>query len=192
MGEPIKGSIHGYDELVGNASIGPTNNEEQEDTRTPTTTIRPLDDSYQKRIEGLKEALLAMKKKNKILQDTILQLKGELDDLGGMCAKSTANLFSIGEQLRSLTRQYKKDTSEFQTSPLQEYIDRACNKMGPFPQRAKEVWVEVEGAESSHLILQVGQNKATGWQYMSMVQHRHGGVVPCLDTFTHGPCQGMD
>ena len=27
---------------------------------------------------------------------------------------------------------------------------------------------------------------------MSMVQHQHGGVVPCLDTFTQGPCQGMD
>ena len=27
---------------------------------------------------------------------------------------------------------------------------------------------------------------------MSMVQHRHGGVVPCLDTFTQGPCQGVD
>ena len=123
-----------------------------------------------------------MKEKNKILQDTVLQQKGELDDLGGMCAKSAANLFSIREQLRSLTRQYKKDTPEFQSNPLQ----------GPFPQRAKEVWVEVEGAESSHLILQVGQNKAIGWQYMSMVQNQHGGVVPCLDTFTQGPCQGMD
>ena len=51
-------------ELVGHSSIGPTNNEEQEDERTPTTTTMPPDDSRQKWIEGLKEALLSMKKKN--------------------------------------------------------------------------------------------------------------------------------
>ena len=69
---PLKARYMDTIELVGNESIGTTNNEEQEGNRTPTTTTRPPDDSHQKRIECLKEALLAMKKKNTILQDIVL------------------------------------------------------------------------------------------------------------------------
>ena len=84
---PLKARDMDRVELVGHSSIGPTNNEEQEGERTSTTTTRPPHDSHRKRIEDLKETLLAMKKEKKILQDTVVQQKGELDDLGGMCAK---------------------------------------------------------------------------------------------------------
>ena len=38
---------------------------------------------------------------------------------------------SIEEQLDSLMGQQKKHTIAFQSSPLKEYIDRACSNLSP-------------------------------------------------------------
>ena len=69
---PLKDRDMDMIELVGNSSIGPTNDEEKEGHITPTKTIRPTNDRRRKRIEGLKESLLAMNKTKKILKDTVL------------------------------------------------------------------------------------------------------------------------
>ena len=89
------------------------------------------DDSHQKKIELVKESILAMKEKTKILRDTIFQRDVELTYLRVVCTKSRVRLSSIEEQLDSLMGQQKKHTIAFQSSPLQEYIYKACSSLSP-------------------------------------------------------------
>ena len=81
------------------------------------------DDSHRKKIEQVKESILAMKERTKILRDTIVQRDVELTILRVVCTKSEVKISSIEEQLDSLMGQQKKHTIAFQ-SPLKEYILR--------------------------------------------------------------------
>ena len=72
-----------------------------------------------------------MKERTKILRDTILQRDAELTSLRVVCIELAIRLSSIEEQLDSLMGQQKKHTIAFQSSPLQEYIDKACNILSP-------------------------------------------------------------
>ena len=75
------------------------------------------DDSHRK-IERVKESILAMKERTKILRDTILQRDVELKVLRVVCTKSALRLSSIEEQLDYLKGQQKKHTVAFQNSLL--------------------------------------------------------------------------
>ena len=75
-------------------------------------------DSHRKKIERVKESILAMKDRTKILRDTILQRDVELTALQIVCTKSAVRLSSIEEQLDSLMGKQKKHTIAFQSSPL--------------------------------------------------------------------------
>ena len=70
-----------------------------------------------------------------------------------MCTKSAVKLFSIEEQLDSLMGQQKKHTIAFQSSPLQEYIDKDCGRLSPH-------------LHNGGWFLQVGQDREIGQQYM--------------------------
>ena len=83
------------------------------------------DDSHRKKIEHVKESILVMKERIKILRDTILQQDVELTVLRVVCTESATKLSSIEEQLDSLMGQQKKHSIAFQSSLLQEYIDKA-------------------------------------------------------------------
>ena len=72
-------------------------NKVQADTKTSLRATNLPDDSHQKKIERLKEAILAMKERTKILQDTILQQDVALNVLRVVCAKSFTKLSSIEE-----------------------------------------------------------------------------------------------
>ena len=89
------------------------------------------DDSHLKKIERVKESILAMKERAKILRDTIVQRGVELTVFRVVCTESAVRLSSIEEQLDSLMGQQKKHTIAFQGSPLQEYIDKACSSLSP-------------------------------------------------------------
>ena len=69
---PLKAHIMDMDALVGHSSFGPTNHEIKVDEWTSTVATRILGDSHQKKIEHLKESLLAMKEKIKVLNGTIV------------------------------------------------------------------------------------------------------------------------
>ena len=64
--------------------------------------IELLDDSHRKKIERVKESILAMKERTKILRDTIVQRDVELIVLRVVCTESEVRLPSIEEQLDSL------------------------------------------------------------------------------------------
>ena len=72
-----------------------------------------------------------MKERTKILRDTILQRDVELTILQVACIESAFRISSIEEQLDSLMGQQKKHAIAFQSSPLQEYIDKACSSLSP-------------------------------------------------------------
>ena len=72
-----------------------------------------------------------MKERTKILRDTILQRDVELTSLRVVCTKSAVRLSSIEEQLYSLMGQQKKHAIAFQSSPLEEYIYKACSSLSP-------------------------------------------------------------
>ena len=110
-------------------------------------------DSRQKKIECLKEGLLAMKGRTKILKDAILQQDIELKILGDMGSKSTSKLSSLEEKLYSLMRQKKKHTLVFQSNPLQEYLDKACSTLSLNLHSREEVWYKGEGAKFSSWVL---------------------------------------
>ena len=59
------------------------------------------DDSHRKKIDRVKESILAMKDRTKILWDTILQRDVEFTVLRVVCTESTVRLSSIEEQLDS-------------------------------------------------------------------------------------------
>ena len=63
------------------------------------------DDSHRKKIERVKESILAMKERTKILRDTIVQQDVELTIVRVVCSKSTVRLSNIEEQLDSLMGQ---------------------------------------------------------------------------------------
>ena len=73
------------------------------------------DDSHRKKIECVKESILAMKERTKILRNTILQRDVELTALRVVCAESAVRLSSIEEQLYYLMGQQKKHTIAFKT-----------------------------------------------------------------------------
>ena len=54
-------------------------------------------DSHQKKSERVKESILAMKERTKILQDTILQRDVELNFLRVVCSKLATKLYNIEE-----------------------------------------------------------------------------------------------
>ena len=119
-------------------------------------------DSHQKQIERVKESILAMKERTKILRDTIVQQDVELTVLRVVCTKSEVKLSSIEEQLDSLMGQQKKHTIAFQSSPLKEYIDRACSSLSPH-------------LHNGGWFLQVVQDREINQQYMSIpVEIRKG------------------
>ena len=93
--------------------------------------IELLDDSHQKKIERVKESIIEMKERTEILRDTIVQRDVELTVLRVVCTESEVRLSSIEKQLDSLMGQHKKHTIAFQSSPLKEYIDRACGTLSP-------------------------------------------------------------
>ena len=113
------------------------------------------DDSHQNKIERVKENILAMKERTKILRDIIVHRDVELTVLRVVCTESVVRISSIEEQLDYLMGQQKKYTIAFQNSLLQEYIDKVCSSL------------------SSHLhnggwFLQVGEDREIGQQYMSI------------------------
>ena len=107
------------------------------------------DDSHQKKIEHVKESILAMKETTKILRDTIVQRNVELTVLRVVCTKSVVKLSSIEEQIDSLMGQQKKHTIAFQSTPLQEYIIKACSSLSPH-------------LHNGGWFLQVGQDREIG------------------------------
>ena len=64
--------------------------------------IELLDDSHRKKIERVKEIILAMKERTKILRETIVQRDVELTVLQVVCTKSAVRISSIEKQLDSL------------------------------------------------------------------------------------------
>ena len=72
-----------------------------------------------------------MKERTKILRDTIVQRDVELTILRVVCIESVVRISSIEEQLDYLMGKQKKHTIAFQSSPLQEYIDKACSSLSP-------------------------------------------------------------
>ena len=75
-------------------------------------------DSHRKKIERIKERILAMKERTKILRDTVVQRGVELTVLRVVCTESAVRLSSIEKQLDSLMGQQKKHTIAFQNSLL--------------------------------------------------------------------------
>ena len=69
---PLKAHVMDMDALVGNSSFGPANHEVKVDEWTSTMATRIPGDSHHKKIEHLKEILLEMKEKIKVLNDTIV------------------------------------------------------------------------------------------------------------------------
>ena len=63
--------------------------------------IEVPDDSHRKNIERVKESILVMKERTKILQDTIVQRDVELTVLQVVCTESTVRISSIEQQLDS-------------------------------------------------------------------------------------------
>ena len=59
-------------------------------------------DSHRKKIERVKESILAMKERTKTLRDTIVQQDVELTVLRVVCTESAVKLSGIEEQLDSL------------------------------------------------------------------------------------------
>ena len=112
-------------------------------------------DSHCKKTERVKERILAMKERTKILRDTILQRDVELIALRVVCTKLAVMLSSIEDKLDSLMWQQKKHTIAFQSSPLQEYIDKACSSLSPH-------------LHNGGWFLQVGQDREIDPQYMSI------------------------
>ena len=55
------------------------------------------DDSHRKKIERVKESILAMKERTKILRNTMLQRDVELTTLRVVCIESAVRLSSIEE-----------------------------------------------------------------------------------------------
>ena len=88
-------------------------------------------DSHQKKIERIKESILAMKERTKILRDTIVQRDVELTILRVVCTESAVKISRIEQQLDSLMGKQEKHTIAFQSSPLKKYIDRACSSLSP-------------------------------------------------------------
>ena len=94
-------------------------------------------------------------------------------------------LSSIEEQLDSLMGQQKKHTIAFQTSPLQEYIDKACSSLSPH-------------LHNGGWFFQVGQDREIGQQYMSIpVEIRRaecqlGRIIPCDGAYGRGPFWWLD
>ena len=72
-----------------------------------------------------------MKEKTKILRDTILQRDVELTVIRVVGTESTVGISSIEQQLDYLMGQQEKHTIAFQSSPLKEYIDKACSSLSP-------------------------------------------------------------
>ena len=62
---------------------------------------------------------------------------------------------SIEQQLDSFMGQQEKRTIAFQSSPLQEYIDKDCSSLSPH-------------LHNGGWFLQVGQDQEIGQQYMSI------------------------
>ena len=60
------------------------------------------DDSHRNNIERVKEIILAMKERTKILRETIVQRDVELTVLQVVCTKSAVRISSIEQQLDSL------------------------------------------------------------------------------------------
>ena len=118
--------------------------------------IEILDDSHRKKIERVKESILAMKERTKILRNTILQQDVELTTLRVVCAKSAVRISSIEEQLDYLMGQKEQHTIAFQSNILQEYIDKACNSLSPH-------------LHNGGWFLQVCQDREIGQQYMSIL-----------------------
>ena len=71
---PLKAHVMDMNALVGHSSFGPANHEVKVDEWTSTVATRIPGDSHRKKIEHLKESLLAMKEKIKVLSDTIVLL----------------------------------------------------------------------------------------------------------------------
>ena len=113
-----------------------------------------LDGSKKMELDRLRDGHLAIKKEIQALKDTILHQVVELEVLAGKCAESAVYLDSISEQLDVLKGQQKKDIQEFQSSPLQEYIDRACGTMSSQWCSGEVVRYEDEGVASSKLCVQ--------------------------------------
>ena len=126
----MRGEIH---EVQGNEHISRDNEQSHMEVRESLCMheIELLDDSHRKKIERVKESILVMKERTKILRDTILQRDVELTSLRIVCVESTVRLSSIEEQLDSLMGQQKKHTIAFQSNPIQEYIYKACSSLSP-------------------------------------------------------------
>ena len=136
-------------------------------------------DSREKKIHYLKEGLQAMKERTKILRDTILQQDIVLKILGDMGVNSTTKLSCVKEKLDSLMRQHKKHTLVFQSSPLQEYLEKDCTTLSLNLHTREEVWYKGEGAKFSRWVLQVDQDQRLGWQYMVQCQYDEDDLQIC-------------
>ena len=75
-------------------------------------------DSHCKKTERVKERILAMKERTKILRDTMVQRDVEFIVLRVVCTESAVRLSSSEEQLDYLMGKQKKHTIAFQCSPL--------------------------------------------------------------------------
>ena len=72
-----------------------------------------LDDGNQRKIERIKEGLLAMRERSKILKDTIVHQDDELKILGDRCTKFAAKLSSVENNLDPLMGHQRKHTLVF-------------------------------------------------------------------------------
>ena len=99
--------------------------------------------------------------------------------------RATVRLSSIEEQLDSLMGQRKKHTIAFQSSPLREYIDRACSSLSPH-------------LHNGGWFLQVGQDREIRQQYMSIpieirrAECQLGRIIPCDGAYGQGFFGALD
>lgn len=129
----------------------------------------PVDGS-QGKIAHFKTGLIMLKQRVRTTRDTTLQENRKFEELIRICDMSVSKLSSVEEHLKSLTRQWEEYNCEFQRSPLEEYIDKACSTTNP-PLYIGEIMAELP----KWIMLSVWLEQHE-W---GIEKHQHSRFVPC-------------
>lgn len=125
---------------------------------------------------------MALKQKIQIVQGTILQQNNNIEQLRMKCAKPMDKLSSTEGHLRVLARQQEEYTWEFQSIPLQEYIEMACDIINPPLYNGERGTIFQE----DHVVNWMDQHE------LGIKQHQHNRLVPCTSIHVFNPSHGMD
>ena len=97
--------------------------------QTNTETFRrapelPVED-FKEISMNFKTDLMILKHRIRTVRDTVLQENKKIEGLIGICVESMTKSSRIEKRLKFLTRQQEEYNWDFQSNPLQEYIDKA-------------------------------------------------------------------